>query len=78
LHVSFIITGALATLLIAGIGVTDTVRDFSYFLFGSWTPLTLNAWGIMALLGLLSASFSLGVARAYQIAPSQIIATFDY
>jgi hypothetical protein len=32
----------------------------------------------MALLGLLSASFSLGVARAYQVAPSQIIATFDY
>jgi len=78
LHVSFIFIGALATVLIAAIGVTDTVRDFSYFLFGSWTPLTMNAWGIMALLGLLSASFSLGVARAYQVAPSQIIATFDY
>jgi drug/metabolite transporter (DMT)-like permease len=78
LHVSFIFIGALATVLIVEIGVTDTVRDFSYFLFGSWIPLTLNAWAIMALLGLLSASFSLGVARAYQVAPSQIIATFDY
>jgi drug/metabolite transporter (DMT)-like permease len=78
LHVSFIFIGGLATVLIAGIGVTDTIRDFSYFLFGNWTPLTLNAWAIMALLGLLSASFSLGVARAYQVAPSQIIATFDY
>ena len=30
------------------------------------------------LLGALSAAYLLGVARAYQIAPPQIIATFDY
>ena len=35
-------------------------------------------WGLMAFLGALSAAFFLGVARAYQIAPPQIIATFDY
>jgi drug/metabolite transporter (DMT)-like permease len=32
----------------------------------------------MAFLGALSAAYFLGVARAYQIAPPQIIATFDY
>jgi len=32
----------------------------------------------MAFLGVLSAAFFLGVARAYQIAPLQIIGTFDY
>lgn len=38
----------------------------------------LQEWGLMALLGALSAAYFLGVARAYQIAPPQIIATFDY
>ena len=33
---------------------------------------------MMAFVGVLSAAFFLGVARAYQIAPSQIIGTFDY
>ena len=32
----------------------------------------------MALLGTLSAAYFVGVARAYQIAPPPIIATFDY
>ena len=32
----------------------------------------------MALLGALSAAYFAGVARAYQIAPPPIIATFDY
>ncbi len=33
----------------------------------------------MALLGMLSAAYFVGAARAYQIAPrTQIIATFDY
>jgi len=35
-------------------------------------------WALMALLGVLSAAFFAGVARAYQIAAPSIIATFDY
>ena len=35
-------------------------------------------WGLMALIGVLSAAYFAGVARAYQIAPPSIIATFDY
>ena len=35
-------------------------------------------WGLMALLGALSAGYFVGVARAYQIAAPSIIATFDY
>ena len=38
----------------------------------------LREWGVMALLGVLSAAYFTGVARAYQIAPPSIIATFDY
>ena len=38
----------------------------------------MTDWALMAFLGVLSAAYSLGVARAYQIAPPQIIGTFDY
>ncbi len=76
LHGSFIATGAIATavLALAGPG-TDTAHSF---LLGHWAPMGAREWGAMALLGVLSAAFVLGVARAYQIAPPPIIATFDY
>jgi drug/metabolite transporter (DMT)-like permease len=38
----------------------------------------LRAWSLMALLGVLSAGYMVGVARAYQIASPSVIATFDY
>jgi len=57
----------------------ETTTKASYpFLFESWIIMGLKEWGLMALLGVLFAGYSTGVARAYQIAPPQIIATFDY
>jgi drug/metabolite transporter (DMT)-like permease len=35
-------------------------------------------WGVIALLGVLSAAYFAGVARAYQVAAPSIVATFDY
>jgi drug/metabolite transporter (DMT)-like permease len=78
MHVLFVVIGSIATLLLTLIGVPGELKAVSFFLFGDWMPQEFPIWAILALLGLLSASFSLGVARAYQIAPSQIIATFDY
>lgn len=78
LHGSFIVTGLIATIVLALVGLeTDTKATYP-FLFGDWAPMGGQEWGLMALLGVLSAAFFLGVARAYQIAPPQIIATFDY
>lgn len=78
LHTGFVITGIVATLLIAVIqpGAESVVAN--PFLLGAWAEMTSDAWALMALLGLLSAAYFVGVARAYQIAPPQIIATFDY
>jgi drug/metabolite transporter (DMT)-like permease len=78
LHGSFLVTGAIATtmLALAGLGA-DTKAAFP-FLLGDWAPMGLRELGLMALLGALSAAYFVGVARAYQIAAPSIVATFDY
>jgi len=78
LHGSFIVTGLAATAVLAAVPVTPETRSGYAFLLGSWAPMGLREWGLMFFLGVLSAAFFLGVARAYQIAPPQIIATVDY
>ena len=66
----------ITVLSIIGFGA-DTKLAFP-FLLGDWSPMGLREWGLMILLGVLSAAYFMGVARAYQIAPPQIIGTFDY
>ena len=78
LHGAFFVTGLLATGVL-DLAATGSEAVAAYpFLLGGWAPMGWREWGLMALLGALSAAFFLGVARAYQIAPPQIIATFDY
>lgn len=78
LHGSFLVTGLIATVVLALIGPGAETRAAFPFLLGDWTPMGAREWGLMALLGVLSAAFFAGVARAYQIAAPPIIATFDY
>ncbi len=78
LHVSFLVTGLLATAVLAVLGLDSVTRSAFPFLFGDWAPMGAREWGLMALLGVLSAAYFVGVARAYQIAAPSIIATFDY
>ncbi len=78
LHGSFIVTGFVATAILSLISLDPVSVAAHPFLLGSWTPMGWIDWALMAFLGVLSAAFFLGVARAYQIAPPQIIGTFDY
>ncbi len=78
LHSSFLIAGLIATLLLAALGLDASMRAVFPFLLSDWSPMGWREWGVMALLGVLSAAYFAGVARAYQIAPPSIIATFDY
>ncbi|MCB1491768.1 MAG: DMT family transporter, partial [Rhodobiaceae bacterium] len=78
LHVSFVATGAQAAVVLALAAVDRTTVASYPFLLDTWPRMAAEDWGLMAFLGLLSAGFFLGVARAYQIAPPQIIGTFDY
>ena len=78
LHIGFVVTGVIATGFLIAIDLEAGVRSGQPFLLGDWAAMGLKEWGVMALLGVLSAAYFVGVARAYQIAAPSIIATFDY
>ena len=78
LHGSFVVTGLIGTAVLAVIGLDASTKATFPFLLGDWAPMGLREWGLMALLAVLSVAYFSGVARAYQIAPPSIIATFDY
>lgn len=78
LHAAFITAGLAGTLVLAVIGLEHGTKAAFPFLLGDWAPMGAREWALMALLGALSAIFFIGIARAYQIAAPQIIATFDY
>lgn len=78
LHVCFVATGLIATALLMLAALKGETKSAFPFLLGDWSPMGIGEWSVMLLLGILSAAYFAGVARAYQIAPPQIIATFDY
>lgn len=78
LHGGFLVTGLAAIAVLAMLGLAPETRSAFPFLLGDWAPMGAREWGLMALIGALSALFFLGVARAYQIAAPSVIATFDY
>ena len=77
-HVSFLLTGMIAVAVFAVLDLDSTTVALYPFLLRGWTALDMAQWGLVAVLGILSAAYFVGVARAYQIAPPSIIATFDY
>lgn len=78
LQLFFLIAGLMATAVLWLLGLGAETQSAFPFLLGDWAPMGLETWGLMALLGALSAAYFVGVARAYQIAAPSIIATFDY
>lgn len=78
LHVAFLMTGLGGLGLLAWLQLDAQLQSAYPFLLSGWSSMSGETWGLMILLGVLSAGYLMGVARAYQIAPPQIIATFDY
>lgn len=78
LHVAFLVTGVVASLALAIINVGDATRADYPFLLENWRTMGISDWWLMAILGVLSAGFFFGVARAYQVGPPQTMATIDY
>ncbi|MEM9601622.1 MAG: DMT family transporter [Pseudomonadota bacterium] len=78
LHLAFVLAGVIGLVglapLLSALGSTPG----SAFLTGGWAPLSGANWAILAGLGLLAAAYFSGVAYAYQSAPPQRLATFDY
>lgn len=78
LHSFFLAVGLVAIIVLALVGLeVGTIATFP-FLLGDWAPMGSREWGLMTLLGVLSAAYFIGIARAYQIAAPSVIATFDY
>lgn len=74
----FLVAGMIAIAALAIIDLGADTKSAFPFLLGDWVPIGVREWSLMALLGVLAATYFMGVARAYQIAPPQIIGTFDY
>ena len=77
-HISFLATGLIAIAVFAVLDLDSATVAVYPFLLRGWTAMAWMQWGLVAVLGALSAAYFVGVARAYQIAPPSIIATFDY
>ncbi|TNE35417.1 MAG: DMT family transporter [Alphaproteobacteria bacterium] len=78
LQAAFFITGFIGTGVLALLHLSPETIEIFPFLLNDWQEMGGGGWGLMALLGTLSAIYFVGVARAYQIAAPSIIATFDY
>ena len=78
LNVAFLIAGTVATLALGLARLSPRAIDLQPFLLGPWSPVDGQGWFVVVLLAVLIVAISTGIARAYQAAPSAIIATFDY
>lgn len=78
LHLAFFAAGLIGLTVVALLTPSAETQAAAPFLLSGWAPLNTTEWAIMALLGVLATGFTLTVARAYQVAPPHIVATFDY
>lgn len=76
LNLCLVMAGVLG---VGGIMVIPTMRDPTFpFLQSPWMTMSNGTWAVIVLLGVLLVAESIGVAKAYQIAPAAIIGAFDY
>lgn len=76
LNLCLVMSGALG---VGGAMVLPNTGDLSFpFLQIPWIAMSNGTWAIIVLLGVLLVAESIGVAKAYQIAPAAIVGTFDY
>jgi len=78
LNFCFVGVGGLAMLtLTLWSPAVDSVAQ-NPFLFGSWTPMWLDEWRIMAILAIAILVGSVGAALAYQKGPASLVSIFDF
>jgi len=77
-HIGFVIAGAAGIAALSLLSLPQTRVETFPFLLDTWGELGPRGWMLLALMSVLAALFVIGVARAYQITPPPIVATFDY
>ncbi|GED23225.1 DMT family transporter [Halomonas halmophila] len=77
LNLAFLVAGGGVSILLA---FTDTsfLAEQSPFLFATWQPIGHDELIIIVAYALLMVAVNTSVAKAYQVAPSALIGTFDY
>lgn len=76
MNLCLVMSGALG---VGGIMFAPATGDLAFpFLQSPWIAMSNGTWAIIVLLGVLLVAESIGIAKAYQIAPAAIIGTFDY
>ena len=78
LNFSILIVGLLASIVIYILNVNFISGEVYPFLLGNWITVNYSEWGIMTILAILIVIIGIGLAKAYQVAPPSIVATFDY
>lgn len=78
LNLAFLAVGVAGSLGLPLLALPQSLAANHPFLFGGWQVMSPVSWTAVAFLAVLIVGITTGVARAYQIAPSSLIATFDY
>ncbi|WP_069384907.1 DMT family transporter [Halomonas caseinilytica] len=77
LNLAFLVAGGGFSTLLAFTN-TPSLAEQSPFLFAPWQPIGSDELIIIAAYALLMVTVNTSVAKAYQIAPSALVGTFDY
>ncbi|MDL4861760.1 DMT family transporter [Halomonas elongata] len=77
LNLAFLVAGGCFSVLFA-FADASSLAEQAPFLFGPWQPIGIDELIIIAAYALLMVTINTGVAKAYQIAPSALVGTFDY
>jgi len=75
---ALLVVGAVASLLLQAISPEPATVSVAPFLLDSWARPGFLEWTVIAVLTLLMVGNGLVLPAAYQLAPTVIIATFDY
>ena len=78
LNFCFILCGGAMTAALALAGLPGETVSINPFLLGDWVPVAWGEWAVLFGLALANVIIHLALAKAYQSAPPQKIATFDY
>ncbi|WP_162906747.1 DMT family transporter [Algihabitans albus] len=78
LNFCFILCGGGLTALLAVLQLSPKTVAVNPFLLGAWVPVAWSEWAVLGGLAVANVIIHLALAKAYQSAPPQTIAAFDY
>lgn len=78
LNYTLLMVGTVATIGLAALNLSPESQSIYPFLIGNWVPMASREWAVVTILAFLIVGIGVGLAKAYQVGPPAVIATFDY